>query len=506
MEEKAEKSIPHEELMGALGRERIFRERRFDGKILREIPNVVILKDDSKPLECQIKNFSSGGMAVETYQKTLSLSEGSSIPVTIKIGDRDVYDGDLRIRNISPSKKGNIIRGEFISAPLDVEKIFDIKFISEIENLASEELNSRLEAYTQNAVSSQYKEEIVRFRDFLCIVKEFLDDTEKKIETERKNRGEEIKKSILKFFTEKYSPTFEQFVDTLYQHTKDLNLEKRKLYRLYTQRELFPIAIESPFGREAFFKPLGYAGDYECMRILVRGIDEGNTLYEKFLNHSVGMLKMAKMVRSRGKYIRGKIMEFYKENETDWRKNGCMKVASIACGPSEELSDIFENNEFISSISAPIHFYLIDQDDNALSYSSKNLKPKIFGKQDSFKLSFLHVSIKQIIEETDIVRQIGKIDFAYTMGMMDYMPEKIAGKIINSVFDMLSPGGIMYIGNIRPGVPTSWIAEFLYDWRLNYRSPETLLNLASEIKEKGELFVDSEELGMNLFLVGRKQK
>jgi extracellular factor (EF) 3-hydroxypalmitic acid methyl ester biosynthesis protein len=499
------KSGPHEQFLGALGRERVFRERRFDRGKLKGLSYELLLRNGVKSAAGTIENFSSGGMALRFKQEKPPAEEGSKVEVAMTVDGREIYAGQFLVREVMGREDDVMVRGEFSGPPLDVERIFDLKMEADLRRRADTELDQTIEAYIGEHVTDAYRRDLERFKDFLRIVKEFLTDAERRIESERPSGAGEIKRGLFEHVARKYRGTYEDLCDRLYGHTRSLGDRDRVLYRIYTQRELYPIAIESPFCRQAFHKPLGYAGDYECMRLIIRDIDEGETLFEKFINHSVGMLKMARMVRSRGQYIRRKIVELCREREADRIGEGMVKIMSIACGPAEELCDLLEDESFDPAV--PVHLYLVDQDDNALAYSHRKLKARLYRRPDRFKIHFLHVSIKQIIEETDLAGRIGGADFIYTMGMMDYMPDWIAGRIMDSLFNMLSPGGVMYIGNIRPGVETSWIAEFLFDWRLHYRSGEELLKLAGNIIDggRGRVHMDAEEMGYNLFLVARKE-
>jgi len=498
------KAGPHEHFIGALGRERVFRDRRFDRRNLKGLDHELVLRNGSEAFAARIENFSSGGMALSFKQTGPSVTEGGKVEVRLLVDGEEVYAGPLLVREVTVSGEDTLLRGEFSGPPLDVEKIFDFKLESDLRRLADTDLDMMLKAAVDGGVSEEYKREVERFKTFLLLMKEFLETAESRIERERPGGAEEIKRGLLEHVTRAHSATYESLCDRLNEHTRRLDEKGRTLYRIYTQRVLCPIAIESPFCRQAYYKPLGYAGDYECMRLITKGIDEGSTLYEKFLNHCVGMLRMARMVRSRGEYIKDRIASFCRAREDGGDGADAVKIMSVACGPATEISDLVEDGSFRPAV--PVQFFLVDQDDNALAYCYRHLKSMLYRRSERLRAHFLHVSIKQIIEEKDIASRIGGVDFVYTMGMMDYMPDWIAERIIDSLFTMLNPGGVLYVGNIRPGIETNWIAEFLFDWRLSYRSEEELMRLASNVKgaPAAEVSVDAEELGYNLFLVARK--
>ena len=57
-------------------------------------------------------------------------------------------------------------------------------------------------------------------------------------------------------------------------------------HKFYVRRQIHPLVLCSPFAYRAFHKPLGYAGDYEMVNMMVRDPYEGGSLFAKLLNYS----------------------------------------------------------------------------------------------------------------------------------------------------------------------------------------------------------------------------
>ena len=60
--------------------------------------------------------------------------------------------------------------------------------------------------------------------------------------------------------------------------------ELQPAHRAFGQRQLHPHLLCAPFIHRTYTKPLGYAGDYEMMNMIVRNGLEGNSLYAKLTN------------------------------------------------------------------------------------------------------------------------------------------------------------------------------------------------------------------------------
>jgi extracellular factor (EF) 3-hydroxypalmitic acid methyl ester biosynthesis protein len=60
--------------------------------------------------------------------------------------------------------------------------------------------------------------------------------------------------------------------------------EFRSVHRIFGRRQLHPMLLCSPFLYRTFAKPLGYAGDYEMINMIMRDPLEGGSLYAKIIN------------------------------------------------------------------------------------------------------------------------------------------------------------------------------------------------------------------------------
>src|SRR5699024_5854296 len=55
--------------------------------------------------------------------------------------------------------------------------------------------------------------------------------------------------------------------------------EERVTHIQYAQDDLHPLIMRAPFVHRAYHKPLGYAGDYEMVNMMLRDSREGPTVY-----------------------------------------------------------------------------------------------------------------------------------------------------------------------------------------------------------------------------------
>jgi len=60
--------------------------------------------------------------------------------------------------------------------------------------------------------------------------------------------------------------------------------DQRPAHESYLRQHLHSLVLCAPFAHRTFYKPLGYAGDYEMVNMIARDGQEGGSLYAKVVN------------------------------------------------------------------------------------------------------------------------------------------------------------------------------------------------------------------------------
>ena len=99
---------------------------------------------------------------------------------------------------------------------------------------------------------------------------------------------------------------------------------------------------------------------------------------------------------------------------------------------------------------------------------------------------------------------LGRCDLIYSAGLFDYLSLRSFQALLGALYDALSPGGLLAVGNVASHNPTRWFMEYCLDWFLIHRSRDELLALGAQLHpHPSKLWVDAEPLGVNLFLMAR---
>ncbi|MGH7200715.1 MAG: class I SAM-dependent methyltransferase, partial [Planctomycetaceae bacterium] len=98
--------------------------------------------------------------------------------------------------------------------------------------------------------------------------------------------------------------------------------------------------------------------------------------------------------------------------------------------------------------------------------------------------------------------QLGTFDLVYSTGLLDYLNDSAAARLVTVMFDMLRPGGRMVVANFLPGVRDTGYMEAFMDWQLIYRTRRDMVGLTLDVPEDQirELTLFAEEHRNIIFL------
>lgn len=258
----------------------------------------------------------------------------------------------------------------------------------------------------------------------------------------------------------------------------------------------------SPLFARSFEKPCGYAGDYLLMHRIYRQDDEAPTLMGRILNRFYLNLPVV-----RAGYNRIPFLVRLLHEEVLAQTKPQVRMASLACGPGQELVDLFAKP---LKPGQTLSISLLDQDLDALDFCTRRHQQLRAegGVPDAVSLDYFNVAVKLILKETaSLQQQIGSYDIFYAVGLFDYLPHDVGSKLVTALLSFLKPGGLLVIGNFTHHDAMTMM-DHLADWPLRYRTREELLALAAPALRHApgqyEAQIAIEETGLMLFLTVRK--
>jgi extracellular factor (EF) 3-hydroxypalmitic acid methyl ester biosynthesis protein len=269
---------------------------------------------------------------------------------------------------------------------------------------------------------------------------------------------------------------------------------------------LHPFLLSSPFAHRAFTKPLGYAGDYQMVDMMIRPPCEGATLFSKIINVWLLGQSPAQAHRNRVDYLERKLFEETARLKAAGRVN---RVLNLGCGPADEVQRFFGSQ----NISQHAMLTLVDFNEETLGYLQNKLdgiKNKLV-RPVSFQL--IKRSVYQILKDggRTLRHESGEpYDYIYCAGLFDYLSDSVCKQLMNIFYEMLAPGGLLLATNATDALnrsrPFRYSMEYLLDWHLIYRDKTHFSAVAPDLADADKTAVIAEDTGANLFLEIRKPK
>lgn len=224
-------------------------------------------------------------------------------------------------------------------------------------------------------------------------------------------------------------------------------------------------AYQSVIVKRANDKPLGYPGDYELLEAIYnnQGVSEkiGHYFDKSFLSN-----KYAVAVRNRKEKMKIILKEFITSSSSTG-----VRILNLACGSCREIKELLSSLDVHKK---RIIFECVDQDGDALEFVKDSLG-KLPG---NIEIKFSKQNILDIVNKPSYYSGlIGKQDLVYSIGLADYLPDRILKKLIRFCFGLLHSGGRLIITHkdideYRPLDP-----DWFCDWTFIPRNREKLFNL-----------------------------
>lgn len=269
-------------------------------------------------------------------------------------------------------------------------------------------------------------------------------------------------------------------------------------HRAYGQRLLHPFLLASPFLHRTYTKPLGYAGDYEMMNMIVRNVMNGGSLFAKFVDAFLLVQAAPQAVRNRVGFLRNRIAE---ETGRAARANRHAKIFSVACGPAWEAVEFMESH----ALAGHADFEFMDFEPETLRNVTAKVEAAKRKNPSAAKAKFTRNSVQNLLRSRNHkLDPENQYDLVYCSGLYDYLNDQVSRTLNNCFYHLLKPGGLMVVGNFSPDTRHQNIMEHFAEWFLIYRTSRELAVLAPEASLPEYCNVRAEPTGTNLFLEVRK--
>jgi SAM-dependent methyltransferase len=249
------------------------------------------------------------------------------------------------------------------------------------------------------------------------------------------------------------------------------------------RKEAREVISESWLMHRSISKPRGLAGDHLLLDALytrrTSTTPVGRLLDELVLDCAAG-----RAVIDRKQYVARWIVERLAA------RPGGARIADVACGPCRLEREVLDG-----AMGDRARFLAMDGDDQALAHAQRVLG-------DDPRVQLWHENAIRIARDPYAAAPLAGVDLVVSLGLFDYLPDRIAVRLLRAMAGALRPGGEMIVGNFADDNPSRAFMEWFGDWALIYRSEEQFLSLFEQAGlERAQLTVEREAPGGSVLLV-----
>jgi extracellular factor (EF) 3-hydroxypalmitic acid methyl ester biosynthesis protein len=415
----------------------------------------------------------------------------------ITVGERVVFSGRAVLANLVNTGTATVCEATLDDAWIDLD------FASQ-QNLRSR-LQSDFQAFldaTQRTfhVSAPFKLAVAELQYFLGELRRWLEQVELWIRSEPAGNRHQIEQTILVQLREFILPFLGSLFLRFEETCGEADQIQRPMFAYYAKKQLHPLVLCAPFMYRTFQKPLGYAGDYEMVNMMVRDPFEGGSLFAKVLNAFFLSTPPVQAHRNRIIYLKRLLLE---ETARVLSENRTASIFNLGCGPAKEIQEFIAEQE----VAAKAHFTLVDFNEETIAYTSSVMEEIQARTRRTVGLQFFKKSVVQLLKEAGkpgSALAVPRYDFVYCAGLFDYLPNNVCQKLMSVFYQMLAPGGLLVATNVDVSNPSRNWMECSVDWHLFYRDYKEMTGLIPQQASPDLAAVKAEGSGVNIFIEIRK--
>ncbi|MBL8922303.1 MAG: class I SAM-dependent methyltransferase [Myxococcaceae bacterium] len=305
----------------------------------------------------------------------------------------------------------------------------------------------------------------------LTVYKKFFDQQDRLFQLEPPEVAHAAQQALLAHARRDFFGYLDGTLARLSELVHSFTPEEHERHGYYFRQQLWPFIMGSAFMRRTNLKPRGYAGDAVMMDMIYDDAFEGEWVFNKLLHKHPIEHPGAQAVRNR----RVKVPELL--HEVRVARAGGLKVLSVACGPARELDDVFRTQADCRAVSIT----LLDQDEEALHAAQATVKRVEAKLGASIDARLVNQSVRTLLRDAELPSRLGRFGFIYTMGMFDYLTPPVARAVLERLYALLEPGGVIVVGNYHVSNASRYYMAYWLDWILYYRTEGEMLEMAGRL-------------------------
>jgi extracellular factor (EF) 3-hydroxypalmitic acid methyl ester biosynthesis protein len=349
-------------------------------------------------------------------------------------------------------------------------------------------------------VSPEFKIVVADMQTFLQDLRLWLDKLESRIRSFPEPSRKQLEKEATADLIAPIVTSIDAFIGRFESIAARLDEDSRWAHQSYVRRQLHPLLLCAPFLNRTFTKPLGYAGDYEMVNMILQDPLQGNSLYAKIINYWFLLQPPAEAHRNRIQFLSDRANSATARVSRLGRK---ARILSLGCGPAHEVQKFLRESNLANSA----EFTLLDFNPETLMNTGTILKDlkKVHGR--TTQINMVQKSVNQVLKESGrkTARKTDEqYDLVYCAGLFDYLTDKVCRELTEILYEWVAPGGSLITTNVDVFNPRRLTMDYIMEWHLIYRNQSDLVSLKPKSISSDVCKVTSDDTGVNIYFEARK--
>jgi len=346
-------------------------------------------------------------------------------------------------------------------------------------------------------VSPEFKLLVADMHTFLTDLHRWMEQVEFSLRQRDKQQSQNREVEVIHELSDLIVPTVQELFDKFESVAGAVEKEIEPAHRVYVRRLLHPLVLCSPFLWRTYTKPLGYAGDYEMVNMLLRDPVEGPSLFAKLLNLNFLALPAGQAHRNRVTMLADYLNQ---ETRRMMKLHRPVRMFNLGCGPAQEVQRFLSQDDLCERADLT----LLDFNEETIGATTEILQELKARYARKTTIRTMQRSVHQILKDKSGTKVDEKFDFVYCAGLFDYLSDRVAKRLTEILYEMVAPGGLLVVTNVETSNPSIKIMEYMMEWHLIYRDSRGLMKLRPDDVKEENCRVIADNTGFNIFLEVRR--
>lgn len=346
-------------------------------------------------------------------------------------------------------------------------------------------------------VSAEYKNVVSDLQHFLMDFRLWVEQ----VEAGMRGQTEQSERQLAESIAACAFPVLDTLFEKYERVASQIAPGQEGAHQVYVRRQLQPLLLCAPFANRAVTKPMGYAGDYGIVNMILDDPHQGDSLYAKILHRWFVKQPPAEAHRNRVKYLTARLHEEAMRAARSPQKR--MRAYNVGAGPAREVQEFMAAHE----LSNAGDITLVDFSEETLAHGKKVLEASRARNGRETQLRFVKKSVAQLLKsEGKILNRTlaQQYEFVYCAGLFDYLTDAVCREFMEVLYGMVAPGGLLVATNVDAGNPIKHWLAYVLEWPLIYRNHSDMAVMRPSQASPEDMRIMSDPTGVNIYIEIRK--